>query len=177
MAKLKNFFRLVGLEFVRLFRNKAVITLLLLFASIVTIFLSFSIRVDNVTKLIDIAIFTDGKDISEISAMEIIEDTFNADNFIFVDSIEDGVNAVKSSKVIFFLEVNSKTNPETIVFHYDGYSNSALLVKDALNNYKIEHSYNTITEFLEKYGIKYVNDELTKKSTYYNDTFLFINTK
>ena len=153
MNKGKNFFSLVGLEFVRLFRNKAVITLLLLFASIVTIFLSFSIKVDNVLKSLDIAIYTDNKDLSEISAMEILEDRLNSENLIFVNSKEEGVDLVKSNRAAFFLEINAETTPETIIFHYDGFSNAAIMIKNALDIEKNEYSYRTITEFLDKYGI------------------------
>jgi len=153
MNKIKNFFRLVGLEFVRLFRNKAVITLLLVFACVITIFVSFSIRLGDMCKSFDISIYTNGKELSEISAMEIIDERFDREKFIFVDSIEEGVDLLKENKVVFFLEIDTKTSPETIVLHYDGFSNASMMLKETLNNQKNEYSYNTITEMLDKYGI------------------------
>lgn len=153
MSKIKNFFRLVGLEFVRLFRNKAVITLLLIFASVVSIFTSFSINVHDVRKSFDISIYTGGKALSEISAMEIIDENFDRENLVFVDNIDEGIDLLKANKVVFFLEVDTSTSPETIILHYDGFSNASMKLKEALNNQKNEYSYNTITEMLDKYGI------------------------
>ena len=121
MKKIKNFGRLVKYEFVRLFRNKSLMIMLVLFAvSLLVVVSSISVN----TKNLNIAIYTAGKNIDEISAMEIVEDKFDKDKFILVSSPEEGIDKIKMGEVSFFIEVNSDTTPETLTMHYDAYSSS-----------------------------------------------------
>lgn len=153
MNKLKNFGRLIKYEFIRLFRNKVVVTLLLLFAIFLLLVLSTTTSIGSSMDKLKISIYTSGSEISEISAMSIIEEKFDEDNFIFVNSIDEGIETIKYNKAIFFIEVNNETEPETLIVHYDAYSNASTMLKDRLNNEKNEYSYETIKNLLEDWGV------------------------
>lgn len=149
MKKFKNFNRLVKYEFIRLFRNKVVFFCLIFFAILVVCLTA----TPKVSYDIPIAIFTNGKDISQVSAMTIMKETFNEDNFKYVSSIQEGKDAIKYGNAIMFIEINSETVPETLIMYFDSNSSASAILQGSLNNEKNQYSYDAIRQFLEDYGI------------------------
>lgn len=149
MNKFKNFNKLVKFEFVRLFRNRVVFFCLIFFAILVVCLTA----TPKDSYDIPIAVFTSGKDISQVSAMSVMKDSFNEEKFIYVSSIEEGKDAVKYGKAIMFIEVNAETTPESLIMYFDSSSNASVILQGSLNNEKNKYSYDTIKQFLEDYGI------------------------
>lgn len=150
---MKTFFKMVKYEFIRVSRNKVVLTMLLSFAIILLLILSF-VQVN--TKNFPIAIFTDGMDIQEIGVMDVIEENIQLKRVTIVDSKEDGLELIEKGKVCFFicLKAGENVDDTTAVFYYDQTSTIGRTVKGNISEAKNEYAYKTINEFLNNYGIK-----------------------
>ncbi|MFQ6724399.1 MAG: ABC transporter permease [Clostridia bacterium] len=150
---MKTFFKMIKYEAMRVVRNKVVLTMLLSFSIILLLIISF-VQVD--TKNYPIAIFTDGVDINDVGVMDVIEENIQFNRVTFVDSKEEGLKLVKRGRVCFFicLDAGENLDDTTAVFYYDQSSTIGRTVKNNVSDAKNEFAYDTITEFLDKYGIK-----------------------
>lgn len=99
MSGVKQFFKMVKYELIRISRNKVVFTMLLLFCTILLVALSF-VQVN--TKAFPIAIYTDGVVIEDAHVIELIEEKLDTSRIMYVDSKEEGLKLVKYNKVSFF---------------------------------------------------------------------------
>ena len=150
MNRFKSFFQIVKYEFIRLARNKMVITMLLIFSLLSLCLLSF-VKMDETSN--KIAIYTDGLSMEQLLDQELISKNISDKQIIYVDSIDEGKDLVNSYKAVFFLAFNSDTKPVTAVLYYDSSSTIGKTTKENIDNAGNELAYNSITLFLQEYGI------------------------
>lgn len=150
--KIKQFFKLVKYETIRVARNKVVFTMLLFFSVALLLVLSF-VQVN--TTSYPIAIFTDGVNINESGVMQLIDENLQSSDVIYVDSEQEGIALVQASEVCFFISLNAgqEGDETTATFFYDQSSPVGLSVATGLSDAKNKYAYETITEFLSAYGI------------------------
>ena len=152
MNKIKSFFKIVKYEFVRLYRNKVVMLLLLLFSLLALCLLSFVKQGDGGKK---VAVFTDGLSQEQLAEQQVIFEQVNGKDFVYVDTIESGKDLVNNYTVSFFLCFDSSTNPVTATIYYDSSNLVGKSIKDTMSNATNELAYQSITQFLsEDWGIK-----------------------
>lgn len=152
MKGIKQILKMVKYELIRIFRNKFVFAMLLLFCTVLLLALAL---VQFNTKSFPLAIYSDGINLEEAKVMEVIEKTLDADRITYVDSEEEGIKLVKKNRVSFFICLDrGKGNDEvTATFYYDQSNFVAKDVADNLIDAKNEYSYKAISDFLMQYGI------------------------
>ena len=150
MKSVKSFFAMVKYEFIRVFRNKFVSIMLLLFPIIL---LSFMSSVDVELKSYTLAVFTDGIETEELEVYEQLLHDTTKNEIIYVNTVEEGKNLVNSGKVAFFISLNSKEDPITATFYYDGTSVFGRTIRDAMIDKSNQYSYDKITNYLKEYGV------------------------
>ena len=150
--KTKQFFNLVKYETKRLVRNKVLFGLLLSFSIVLLLVLSF---IQGNNSSYSIAVFTDGLDIHEVGAFQLIDEHLESSEIIYVNSKEEGINKVKTNSVCFFicLEAGEGTDQTTAIFYYDQSNFVGQLIADDLSDTKNQYTYDKTNEFLSKYGI------------------------
>lgn len=150
MNSTKAFFKMVKYEYIRVFRNKFVSIMLILFPIILLSFLS-SVNVE--LKSYTMAVFTDGITSDQLDVYEqLLHDTVH-NEIIYVDTVEEGKTLVNKGKVAFFICLNSQTDPITATFYYDGTSVFGRTIRDAMQDKSNQYSYDKITSYLEEYGV------------------------
>ncbi len=151
MNKLKQFFKISKYEMLRVARNKVVFAMLIFFS---IAFLLISTFIQTKMDKYPIAVFTDGLS-AEQDVVTLIEDNLKEGKIIYVNSAEEGKDLVKKNKVCFFICLNAGEEKDnvTAVFYYDQSNIVGKTVADKLQDAKNQYAYNTITEFLAKYGI------------------------
>jgi len=150
--KSKQFFKLVKYETIRVSRNKVVFTMLFVFSVILLLALSF-IQIN--TDSYPIAIFTDGVNIDKAGVVQLIEDNLKTSRITFVNSKEDGLDMIKKNSACFFicLDAGEEEDETTATFYYDQSNTVGRTVASSLAEAKNQYAYDTITEFLSRYGI------------------------
>lgn len=149
-SKFKTFFKMIKYEFIRLFRNKLILYLLLGF-SIVLLVLMATTSIGS--KKCDVAIFLNGESIEELEIIDFVKGNLPFDKIIEVNSTEEGKNLVNESKADFFININNETSPVTAVIYYDGTSLVGETIKSEVLNQKNQYAYESVKTFLAEYGI------------------------
>ena len=70
MKNIKQFFKMIKYEFIRVSRNKVVFSMLLMFCTVLLLALAF---VQFNTKSFPIAVYTDGINLEDAKVMEVVE--------------------------------------------------------------------------------------------------------
>lgn len=150
--KAKQFFKLIKYETIRVMRNKVVFTMLVLFSIVMLLALSF-IQIN--TDKYPIAIFTNGVNIEESGVVQLIEENINTSKVVYVNTKEEGLDKIKRADVCFFICLVAGNTPEetTAIFYYDQTNTVGQAVASKLTNAKNEFAYESVTNFLNKYGI------------------------
>jgi len=139
---------MVRFEIAKIFRNKLI--LFFVFCLPVVSLLIFSCLA---TPKVYIAVYTHGKELREIEQFEYISNR-GINNIILVDDVDAGMTKVKNKDVCIFLDIDSESDPISIVCYYDNTDMVANSVASQLSNVQNEYAYDTITGFLESYSIK-----------------------
>ena len=148
---MKSFFKMVKYEYIRVFRNKFVSIMLVLFPIILLSFLS---SVDVELKKYEFAVFTDGIESEQLEVYDqLLHDTAN-NKIIYVKSVEEGKKLVNKGKVAFFICLDSSEDPVTATFYYDGTSVFGKTIRESMQDKSNQYSYDKITSYLEDFGIK-----------------------
>jgi len=152
VESIKQFFKMVKYELIRVSRNKVVFAMLLLFCSILLVALSL---IQFNTKAFPIAIYTDDVVLEDANVFKVIDESLDTDRITFVDSKEEGLNLVKKNKASFFILIDKgeETDEITAVFYYDQSNSIARATASGLVDAKNKYAYETINDFLLQYGI------------------------
>jgi len=150
--KIKQFFKLIKFELIRVTRNKVVFSLLICFSLALFLALSF---VQNNSANYSIAVFTDGAKLEETEVFQLIDEHLKTDNILIVKNKSEGINKVKNHQVTFFicLDTGEEKDETTAVFYYDQSSSVGRAVVSGLTDAKNEYAYKALNEFLGRYGI------------------------
>ena len=151
----KSFSSMVKFETKRVLRNKVVITMLLLFAVFFVILTSF---LTNINYSVQVAVFTNGNNLSDIEYFEIFEKNMTSDEIVEVESVEDGFEMVKKGEASLFVVFTGDDEVEGVDVYYDRTTPASLVIKDNILRQKDQYAYQMISEYLEEYGIK-INKE------------------
>ena len=140
MANIKQFFKMVKYELIRVSRNKVVFSMLLFFCALLLLILSY-VQVN--TKEFPIAIYTDGVVIEDANVMDVINENIETNRITYVNSKEEGLNLMRKNKVSFFIYLNKgETKDEiTAVFYYDQANSVARTVASGLVDAKNEYAF------------------------------------
>lgn len=154
----KNFFNLVKLESTRVARNKVVLVLLICFCLIMFV---ISMSTSETNKNFKVAIFLDGMEINEVVSIDVIKDKIKDENFIVVNSLEEGIQLVQNNKAIMFFEVQPPSEPnmpQKILIHYNQIDFKIQNLVASFESAKVQYTYEEVTNFLKEYGIT-LNDD------------------
>ena len=158
---LKSYIDTTKYEFVRVSRNKILLGLLVVFSIVIVMLMS---NVSNTIGL-TVAIYPGGSDINESNVIDIMDEFFDNSNNIIVNSVEDGKDMLKRSEARVFIEINTETNPNTIIVHYDSAVPASQALINNISYYQKEKTYEEIKTFFEEYGIK-LNENYFESVTY-----------
>ncbi|MDY5676814.1 MAG: ABC transporter permease [Eubacteriales bacterium] len=152
MNNFKSYLKMTKYETIRIYRNKYMFVMLIIFSILLMFALSF---VQNCPTTYPVAIFTDGVDIENCGVFNLIEDNLTLGEKVYVNSIDEGVELVNSNKVCFFicLDAGEENDETTAKFYYDQSNTAGRTVSEYLANAKNVYAYNAINEFLQRYGI------------------------
>lgn len=152
MNNFKSYLKMTKYEMIRIYRNKYIFIMLMIFSVLLMFVLSF---VQNCPTSYSIAIFTDGVNLDDCGVFNLIEDNMTLGRKIYVDSVDEGIRLVNSNEVCFFicLDAGDENDETTAKFYYDQSNPAGRAVSDYLSNAKNVYAYNTINEFLQRYGI------------------------
>ena len=152
-----SFCKTTKYEFVRLFRNKFLLSLLVIFSVILVVLIS---RVGTPSGF-TIAFFANGQDMDESRVVSIIEEYFDNNNTIIVNSIDEGKQLVARSEARLFISINVDTSSETAVVYYDSANPISNSVIAEMGSFQNSVSYEAISELLAEFGIV-VNEDYFK---------------
>ena len=147
--KVKSFLNISKLEAIRIFRNKYIFGFLLFFPLVVVLLLGIMPKQVE----LKIAINYDGLDSTNSTVLELINEKVFHENVIEVNSDEQGKELLKQGKINFFISLDSSTTPVNSKFYYDSSSELSTIIQEKFENLQNEYAYETITEFIEDYGI------------------------
>ena len=125
MKHLKLFFNTVQFEFVKIYRNKTVFIVLLLFTTAMLVLMSFAgdigtgVKDRNYNSKIKIGINTNNVNLTEDVAGDILTDLIDINKCEKIDNIEDGIYKVNSSDLDLFINIEIENTPHTILVYYD----------------------------------------------------------
>ncbi len=152
MNKISQFFKITKYEIFRVFSNKAVFSLLILFPILLMLVLSFITQTDT---RYPIAIYTDGQDIEQVKVVELIKENIAIGDIIYVEDNQQGIDLVNNASACFFISLQQGigTDQTTATFYYDQSNTVASSIVGGLMQAKNQYAYDTLTEFLSNYGI------------------------
>ena len=155
MRKMPRFLSLLGYEFKRILRNRAVTVLLLSFAVVLIVVLFF---LQSAKMVYPIAVYTeDGAEIK--AATDEFLGGSNANGMKYkvysVTSVEEGVDMIRRNKATFFVHIRpeSETAPVTATFYYDEANRLSRGIAYDLLEAGANSAYRDIAKMLEEYGI------------------------
>lgn len=93
--------------------------------------------------------------IMNLGLVDVIGEKVSLNNITYVNNKEKGIDMLKRNDICFFicLKAGETVEETTAVFYYDETNIVGRTVKNNLSSAKNEYAYQTITNFLEKYGI------------------------
>lgn len=138
---MNNFSKLVKYEIVKVYRNKIMIALLMLFSTLLLVLMSFSPR-DNRDFKVDIGIYTDNLTLQDCKIVEIVEDNIGKQDWKQYVSIEKGKERVNLGEIDIFIGVDNQSKPQKFTLYYD---ESNVYSKTIINKFSKE-SYKLIYE-------------------------------
>ena len=157
MTSIKNFFKLLKYELIRIVRNKVIVFMLLFFS--IGLLLLIKMLTGNVDVSYPIAIQTINTDYESLKQNSLVSENFSLEKSIFVSSYEEGIDLVKTNKVCLFLVVDASEDPEKYSLYYDNSNIASKTMVSYFENKKVQVTYEGIVDYLyEEYSIK-INKE------------------
>jgi ABC-2 type transport system permease protein len=151
MNKTQSFLHLTKLESKRLFRNKAVIFLLGLFA---VVFLLIIGVLNNAEYALKIAICTNDHELNDFNIVELIESDNSEVDIVYVDNYEEGVDLIKYNKVVLFIDVFiDESGNERLDIQYSRLNDAYVAVQEELYLVRAEYTYEALSDLLAEFGI------------------------
>lgn len=153
MTQIKNFFRLLKYELIRILRNKVVVFMLLFFS--IGMLLLIKLLTGGVDVSYPIAIQTINTDYETLKQNSLISENFSLEKSIFVSSYEEGIDLVKTNKVCLFLVVDASEDPEKYSLYYDNSNIASKTMVSYFENKKVQVTYEGIVDYLyDEYSIR-----------------------
>lgn len=117
---IKSFFKIVGLEITKVFRNKAVLFSLISFTFVLLILMSFvNSDINSGGTNVSIGINKNGANISGTAIEKVLQISENQQNFENISTLNEGIKKVNNCDLDLFINVNTDTTPLTISVYYD----------------------------------------------------------
>lgn len=152
MSRIKGFFKLLKYEFLRLFRNKVVVSIFLLFSIAILVVLCFFTKYPQQVK---VAVYGQNINMEKFNEDFSFSTGAGSSSFIEVDSFEQGKNMLKTNKVSLFIVLDSSTEIQKLKIYYDKSSHTATTLVSILESLKTKETNKEITRVLEEeYGVK-----------------------
>lgn len=157
--KTPRFLKLMGYETKRIFRNRVVFGMLLVFCVVLICSLYF---VQAAADEYVVAVYSDGiEDITEQANFQIMEKKM-ATKTVYVDSEEQGIDLLKRGDAIFFIRfTKEEKGPASAVVYYDASNTVIGNIVDECKNIRDKYAYERLMDYLKEWGVK-------MKSTYFN---------
>lgn len=158
--KIKNFFKIVLYEMKRVTRNKVVITMLLLFSIAIVVFCTSVLRTQQ---NFPIAIYLESGDYANNKVIDLINENYEKDYIIYVNSDVEGFDLVYEGKACVFLSIPEDTKNNEVTLYYDASNYICNSIKNEISNLANKYAYATFVETLENCGIsisKNILDEI-----------------
>lgn len=143
-----NFLSTTKYEFVRIFRNKLILFLLLAFC---VVFLLIVSTADISSPSYSVAMFTDSVEESKVE--EFLSGNIPQDSIVYVDSIEQGQDMLKNRKVKFFISLNNDT-PVTATIYHDSSDIVSNQIVEKMRSNQNNFMYQSLLDYIGEYGIK-----------------------
>lgn len=143
MSKTNSFFNLVKFETKRIFRNKVIISFLVLLPIVLLLILS-TMDVDKANY--KVGIFKDGLTYDQIDLMTIVDENMSTKNLIECDNLDEGLKLLNKGKINFFICIDASTEPTSAIIYFDGSSEVGNQIQGKVNGAINEHAYTTLTE-------------------------------
>jgi len=155
MSRGSAFFKLMGFEGKRIFRNRAVSFLLLTFAAILLLLLTFMQSRDVVYS---IAVFPNGEEVENSVIITEIKTVFRSDNII-VESEEEGLDMIRYGKATFLLTFHrGESGTVSAVLYYDESNRFARGLAYDVRAVEQSRSYSKILEIISSGGIYEIDE-------------------
>jgi len=144
----------MGYEAKRIFRNKVIFVMLLVFAIVMIVLLFFvqSADMDYV-----VAVYNDGLDEAHSEEMvTVIEEGLNA-RVVFVDTEEEGMDMAKKAQAIFYIRLEKgerEKDPPHATLYYDAANRMNWALARDLKDDRNELAYQEVLEYLKGWGVK-----------------------
>ena len=148
--KIKNFFKIIGYETKRVSRNKIVISMLLLFSIAIVVFITSVIRAQ---KDFPIAVFLESGDYSNNKVVEILYDTYEEDDIIYVNSELEGLELIYEGNACIFLFIPINTDKDSVTLYYDSSNYICKNMQNQVSNKANEYAYADFVKALQNSGI------------------------
>ena len=114
--KIKNFFKIIMYETKRVSRNKVVIAMLLLFSIAIVVLCTSILRTQQ---NFPIAIFLESGDYVNNKVLEVINDNYDKDYIIYVNSDLEGFDLINDGKACVYLSIPEDTTIDDVTLYFD----------------------------------------------------------